>query len=91
MVGGVSHVSGYALGNTLRELGNDGGVGVEEIVTGHSGLAGDTSGDDDNLSVLDGGLELGIADVASDLYASHRAGRREKKDKGKIGSINAIE
>ena len=43
---------GGVLGNSLGQVANDGGVGVEQIVTGHAGLAGDTSGDEDNLRAL---------------------------------------
>mmetsp|Transcript_31587 Transcript_31587/g.57387 ORF Transcript_31587/g.57387 Transcript_31587/m.57387 type:complete len:212 (+) Transcript_31587:985-1620(+) len=72
---------GAVLGNGLNELLDNAGIGVEEIVTGHSGLAGDTSGDDDELSTgkagseavstgialnLDGGVD--VAEVSSDTF-----------------------
>lgn len=59
---------GGGLGNSLGEVANDGSVGVEEVVTGHAGLAGDTSGDEDDLGILEGGGEtLGGRLVAGDL------------------------
>ncbi len=71
---------GGRLGNGLGEVADNGGVGVEEVVTGHAGLAGDTSGDEDNLGILeargetlggglvagDGGLGVDVGDVSSD-------------------------
>jgi hypothetical protein len=70
---------GGSLGSGLGEITDDGGVGVEEIVTGHAGLAGNTSGDEDNLSTLeslleasgvrlialDGGLGVDVGDISS--------------------------
>ena len=70
---------GSSLSSGLGEVTDDGGVGVEEIVTGHTGLAGNTSGDEDNLSAgeslletgsvglvtLDGGLGVDVRDVSS--------------------------
>ena len=38
----------------LSEVADDGGVGVEEVITGHAGLAGDTSRDEDDLGALEG-------------------------------------
>jgi hypothetical protein len=55
------------LGSSLGQVTDDGGVGVEQIVTGHTGLAGDTSGDQDNLGILQAGSEASlIGVVASD-------------------------
>lgn len=80
-VGDDEEVSvGGVLGSGLGEIADDGGVGVEEIVTGHAGLAGDTSGDEDNLGVLqgtgealggsvialDGGLGVDVGDIGTD-------------------------
>lgn len=47
------------LGAGLGQVADDGGVGVEQIVTGHAGLAGDTGGDEDNLGALEGGGQAG--------------------------------
>ena len=60
---GVRAVLGAGLGNG----GDDGSVGVEEIVTGHSGLAGDSGGDDDGGAALESGgnVLLGVALDAS--------------------------
>jgi hypothetical protein len=59
---------GGVLSGGLGEVANDGGVGVEEVVTGHAGLAGDTSGDDNDLSALEGlGEAGGSGIVAGDL------------------------
>jgi hypothetical protein len=48
---------GARLGAGLGEVADDGSVGVEEIVTGHTGLAGDTGGDDDDVAALESGGE----------------------------------
>ena len=59
---------GGGLGDGLGQVADDGGVGVEEVVTGHAGLAGDAGGDEDNLGALDGGGEAGGGRVvAGDL------------------------
>lgn len=59
---------GGVLSGGLGEVADDGGVGVEEVVTGHAGLAGDTSGDDNDLSALEGlGETRGSGVVAADL------------------------
>lgn len=84
--GGVDRVGddedvgvGGGLSGSLGQVADDGGVGVEQVVTGHAGLAGDTSGDEDNLSTLqgigqagggwvvagDGGLGVDVGDVGS--------------------------
>lgn len=44
--------------NSLSQITDDGGVCVEEIITGHSRLAGDTGRDDDNLDALECLCEL---------------------------------
>lgn len=77
---------GGGLGGGLGEVTDDGGVGVEEIVTGHAGLAGDTSGDQDNLGALegigeaggaglialDGGLGVDVGDISGDTCGRTR-------------------
>lgn len=62
---------GGVLSGGLGEVADDGGVGVEEVVTGHAGLAGDTSGDDNDLSALESlGETGGSGIVAADLRRS---------------------
>jgi hypothetical protein len=62
---------GGVLSGGLGEVADNGGVGVEEVVTGHAGLAGDTSGDDNDLSALEGlGETGGSGIVAADLSES---------------------
>ena len=57
------------LGAGLGQVADDGGVGVEEIVTGHAGLAGDTSGDDNDVAAGKSILEaVVLGNVASNLY-----------------------
>lgn len=84
---------GGGVGNSLGEIADDGGVGVEEVVTGHAGLAGDTGGDEDDLSALealgeaggvglvslDGGLGVDVGDVSSDT-CSMIVSYRDMKD-----------
>lgn len=61
---------GGVLSSGLGEVADDGGVGVEQVVTGHAGLAGHTSGDNDDLSALEGlGETGGSGIVAADLRA----------------------
>ena len=43
---------GSVVCNGLGKVADDSGVGVEQIVTGHSGLAGNAGRDDDNLDAL---------------------------------------
>jgi hypothetical protein len=71
---------GAGLGAGLGQVADNAGVGVEQIVTGHAGLAGDTGGDQDNLGALEGiseaaggglvtldiGLGVDMGDVGSD-------------------------
>jgi hypothetical protein len=46
---------GAVLGAGLGQVADDGGVGVEQVVTGHAGLAGHAGGNEDNLGALEGG------------------------------------
>ena len=39
-------------GNSSAERFDDAGIDVEEIITGHTGLSGDTSRDDNNIRSL---------------------------------------
>ena len=58
------------LGAGLGEVADDGGVGVEEIITGHAGLTGDTSGDDNDIAAGKSLLEAVVGgNVARDLFA----------------------
>lgn len=73
---------GGRLSGGVGEVTDDGGVGVEEIVTGHAGLTGNTSGNEDNLGVLegigeagsgrlialDGGLGVDVGDISSNTW-----------------------
>lgn len=92
---------GGRLGNGLGEVANDGGVGVEKIVTGHAGLAGDTSGDEHNLGILeaggetlggglvagDGGLGVDVGDVSSDTWRGIGWLASRDKQSGTAGRI----
>ena len=44
---------------SLGQVGDNGGVGVEEIVSGHAWLSWDTSGDEDNIGTSNGFLHSG--------------------------------
>jgi hypothetical protein len=58
---------GGGLSGGLGEVADDGGVGVEEVITGHAGLTGNTSGDQNDLGVLEAVTETaGIGVVTSD-------------------------
>lgn len=56
---------GAGLGAGLGQVTDDGGVGVEQIVTGHAGLAGNTGGDEDNLGALESGGQAGGGGVVA--------------------------
>ena len=61
-------MGGDLLGASGGQVADNGGVGVEEIVAGHAGLAGDTSGDDNDIAASKGLLEtIRLGNVASDL------------------------
>jgi hypothetical protein len=47
------------LGGGLCEVADNGGVGVEEIITGHAWLSWDTGWDENDLSALEGSIETG--------------------------------
>lgn len=65
---------GGVLSSGLGEVADDGGVGVEQVVAGHAGLAGNTSGDDNDLGALEGlGEAGGSGIVALDLRSSMAA------------------
>jgi len=71
---------GARLGASSSQIADDGGIGVEEVVTGHSRLAGNTSGDENNLGAsqallevlvalvvtLDGALGVDVANIGGD-------------------------
>jgi hypothetical protein len=62
---------GGVLSSGLGQVADNGGVGVEQVVTGHTGLTGNTSGDEDDLGSLKGGLEsLGSGVVSLDSALS---------------------
>jgi len=68
------------VGASSGQVADDGGVGVEEVVTGHSRLAGNTGGDENDLSAsqallevlvalvvaLDSALGVDVADISGD-------------------------
>ena len=94
--GGVDRVGdheelglGAVLGARLGEALDDGCVGVEEIITGHSGLAGNASRDDDEVATgqrgadffharagRDLGLGAAMADIRRDTYGKGGGERR---------------
>jgi hypothetical protein len=56
------------LGDTGDEISDDTSVDLEQIVSGHTGLSGDTGGDNDNVGAGQSVLETVIlGEVASDL------------------------
>jgi hypothetical protein len=48
---------GGGFGSGLGEVADDGGVGVEEVVTSHSGLARNTGRNQNDLGTLEGGVQ----------------------------------
>ena len=87
---------GGSLSGGLGEVADNGGVGVEEVITGHTGLAGNTGGDQDDLSILksiseasligvvagDGAVGVDVAQIGSDT-CSH-AVRKEFEGEAKL-------
>ena len=63
----AEHGLGARLGARSDEVAHDRAVGVEEIVTGHSGLAGHSCGDDNDITALKGVVGLIHTDVSGDL------------------------
>jgi hypothetical protein len=62
-------VSIHLLGSSFGESLNDGGVGVEQIITGHTGLTGNTSRDDNDMSILEGFFQTIVSSsMASNLH-----------------------
>jgi hypothetical protein len=73
---------GGGLSNGFGKVTDDRGVGVEEIVAGHAGLAGNTGRDQDDLSAFESGckstrcriiagdfaLGVDVAHIGSDAY-----------------------
>ncbi len=62
---------GRVLGNSFGKVADDGCVGVEQVVTGHAGLSGHTSRDNDNLGALQSLSEL-VLGVTNNLGQSVR-------------------
>ena len=52
------HYASSLLADSLRKALDNVGVGVEEIITGHAGLAGHTSGDHNNIGTSQSCSEL---------------------------------
>jgi len=65
----ANHGLWAVLGASDSEVTDDRGVGVKEIVSGHTGLSGDTSGNDNNLSTGQSALDVGAL-VALDIRVS---------------------
>jgi len=53
------------VGASCSKVADDGGVCVEQVVTGHAGLARNTSGDENDLSTSQALLELSITLVVA--------------------------
>ena len=70
------------LGNGSGQSLDDVGIGVEEIITSHSRLAGNTSGNDDNVNSLQGILQLIVSLVSSDLAIVEHVGIEVGDDVG---------
>lgn len=60
---------GCGFGSGFGEVADDRGIGVEEIVTAHAGLSGDTGGDEHDLSALECGIESGITGLVASYLA----------------------
>ena len=68
-----------SISSGLGEVTNNRGIGVEEVITSHAGLTGNTGGDEDNLGSLEGIAEAGsLGFVAVD--------RADRVDVAKVSS-----
>jgi hypothetical protein len=56
---------GASFGASLSEALDNGGVGIEQVITGHARLAGYTGGNEDNLGASQALLEVGITLVVA--------------------------
>jgi hypothetical protein len=87
---------GAGVGDGLGEGRADAGVDLEEVVTGHAGLAGNTSGDDDNVGTgkgllgtvvggeeaLNGSGGVDVREVGSNTLGVDDIVERELSDRG---------
>ena len=76
-VDGIGDDSQERLGSmfrdTLRQVPDDTGIGVEQIVSGHSWLPGDSGGDQDDIGFIKSmcqAVSLGFGSVSGDLPIS---------------------
>ena len=77
-----------SLSASLSKVHGNTGVGVEEIVTGHTGLSGNTSGNDDNIGAIEDLKEVFLAIVTFDLQVSVNV---RKIDSNTRGTDNIVE
>jgi len=66
---------GSMFGDTLRQVPDDTGIRVEQIVSGHSWLSGDSGGDQDNIGFIKSmcqAVSLGFGSISGDLQISPR-------------------
>ena len=75
---------GSVVSSSLGKVADNGGVGVEEVITGHTGLSGDTGRNEDDIATLQGigktgrcgliasdcALGVDVGDISSNTYAS---------------------
>jgi hypothetical protein len=78
---------GAILGDTLNEIADDAGVDLEEIITGHTGLAGNTGGDDNNISTGQGVLETIILGQEAGDFGNGGDVRKIGSDTGSVDNI----
>lgn len=85
-------------GNTNGNVSDNGGVDVEEVVSGHAWLTGDTSGDDDDVRALEGlvqtavrrqvalndGGSVDVGDVSGNTWCVDAVGR------GRDGGVSGV-
>ena len=55
------------LSNSRGQIGHNGGVHVEEVISGHARLAGHASWDHNHVAALERALQLGWANVRANL------------------------
>lgn len=65
--GDGAHV-GAVLGDSSDEGLHNASVDVEEVIAGHAGLAGHACGNDHEVTALQSGAQLSVADEALNLH-----------------------
>jgi len=78
---------GGDLSSDLDQALDDAGVDVEQVVTGHARLAGNTGGDDDDVGILEGSLGALVGGQEAAHFRVGRDVRQIGRDTGGVDDI----